>query len=130
MKIKGLCESSDERDDQEAANFPFGDFPKIHRIDSPKHHIKSSENNRKHKYKKPERRRSIDKTENDEATDQPLSNTSDEENEMPVTFEGENAEHHATKKRRNSESEGKPLNMSNHGLLTEQVRIFYVIEYK
>lgn len=120
LKIKGLCESPEEKENSETL-IPFVSRPysKFRKISSPKH-FKPLDGNRKQRIKreKVERGNSSDQEEDADGKDNGLrSNTSDEENEMPVDYEEDN------RRRKQSQPQTKPLNMSSHGMMTGQVRI-------
>lgn len=120
LKIKGLCESPEEKNNSDQPpDFTFGGrgYPKIRKLSSPKQ-FKSTENNRKHKYRKPERRRSPNQEDKENKDSTFANHSSDEENDMPVALDEEN------RKRKTNETMSKPVNMTSHGPLAEQVRIF------
>lgn len=119
LKIKGLCESPEEKENSETP-VPFVSRPysKIRKISSPKH-FRPLDVNRKQKIKreKVERRNSSDlEDEADNKDSGHRSNSSDEENDMPVDYDEDN------RRRKHSQPQTKPLNMSSHGMMTGQVR--------
>lgn len=120
LKIKGLCESPEEKENSETP-IPFVSRPysKFRKISSPKH-FKPLDGNRKQRIKreKVEKGNSSDQEEDADGKDNGLrSNTSDEENETPVDYDEDN------RRRKQSQPQTKPLNMSSHGMMTGQVRI-------
>lgn len=120
LKIKGLCESPEEKENSETP-IPFVSRPysKIRKLSSPKH-FKPLDSHRKQRIKreKVEKGNSSDQEEEADVKDNGHnSNTSDEENEMPIDYEEDN------RRRKQSQPQTKPLNMSSHGMMTGQVRI-------
>ncbi|KAK9744992.1 CENP-B N-terminal DNA-binding domain [Popillia japonica] len=116
LKIKGLCESPEEKDNSDQSpEFAFGGrgYPKLRKLSSPKQ-FKQTENHRKHKYRKPERKQSPDQEDKENKDASFINHSSDEENDMPVALDEE------SRKRKLSETITKPINMTSHGPLAEQ----------
>ncbi|XP_018564062.1 protein tramtrack, beta isoform-like isoform X2 [Anoplophora glabripennis] len=113
LKIKGLCESPDDKENSES---PLPLYCKGGRKSaSPRHFRLADSGNRRAKY----RRTSLQERPSDETPGgcregkaQP-GHSSDEENDMPVALD----EH---KRSRHQPEQTKPLNMSSHGLMTGQ----------
>lgn len=120
LKIKGLCESPEEKENSEIP-VPFVSKPysKVRRISSPKH-FRPLDGNRRQKIKREKAEKSVasDQEEDAEAKDNHAQqdNTSDEDSEMPVDYEDE------SRRRKQGQPQTKPLNMSSHGMMTGQVR--------
>lgn len=120
LKIKGLCESPEEKENSEAT-VPFVSRPysKIRKISSPKH-FKTLDSSRKPRIKKEkvDRGNSSDQDEDIDINKDngQFRNTSDEESENGVEYD------EACRKRKQSHPQTKPLNMSSHGMMTGQVR--------
>lgn len=126
LKIKGLCESPEEKENSKSP-IPFvaRQYSKIRKISSPKH-FKPLDSNRKQRIKreKVERANSSDQEEDVEvSTAAPAAkdngqavHTSDEESESAVDYDED------SRRRKQSQPQTKPLNMSSHGMMTGQVR--------
>ncbi|XP_049819634.1 protein bric-a-brac 1 isoform X2 [Aethina tumida] len=124
LKIKGLCESPDDKEFKEASPQPqpIPLCSKPSRKSSSPKQLKIHDNNRKRKLF----RRSINNNNNNSRTGEESEvedkenigegATSDEENDMPVALD----EH---KKKRLEPEQTKPLNMSSHGILTGQFNV-------
>lgn len=122
LKIKGLCESPEEKEpDSSLPLLPRG-FPKVRRVPSPKQH-KNSEH-RRHKHRRTEKEVSSDKEEERDNKDSViLDNTTDEENDMPGALDEEQ------RKRKFAQNLNKPMNMSSHALLGGQVRTTVLLKH-
>jgi hypothetical protein len=110
LKIKGLCEPPDEKENSpiEPQYFAKG-FSKVRKSSSPKQ-FKPQDNNKRNKQKKPHLDNTSDKEDNGSVD----GHSSDEEHDMPVALN----EH---KRKRAEPEQIKPLNMSSHGIMTGQV---------
>ncbi|KAJ8927860.1 hypothetical protein NQ314_019604 [Rhamnusium bicolor] len=110
LKIKGLCESPDDKENFE---LPLPLYCKGGRKSVSPKHFKVQDNNRKHKF----RRSSLQDRPSDETSDREnkenKGQSSDEENDMPVALD-------EIKRKRLQPEQTKPLNMSSHGLITGQ----------
>lgn len=123
MKIKGLCESPEEKENSETP-VPFVSRPysKIRKISSPKH-FKPLDGSRKQRIKR-------EKADIENLSDQDddgvvkdngqVGHTSEEESENGVDYDED------CRRRKQSHPQTKPLNMSSHGMMTGQVRSHYV----
>ncbi|XP_068892640.1 protein tramtrack, beta isoform-like isoform X3 [Tenebrio molitor] len=109
LKIKGLCEPPDEKENSpiEPQYFAKG-FSKVRKSSSPKQ-FKPQDNNKRNKQKKPHLDNTSDKEDNGSVD----GHSSDEEHDMPVALN----EH---KRKRAEPEQIKPLNMSSHGIMTGQ----------
>lgn len=120
LKIKGLCESPEEKEDTQPAALPYlsRGYSKIRRVVSPKH-SKPLDCNRKFNKFKRDKQENINLSEDEEDVENNkdslvLDTSSDEENDMPVTANEE-------RRRKVTQTQTKPLNMSNHGIIAGQV---------
>ncbi|XP_044269034.1 protein tramtrack, alpha isoform-like isoform X1 [Tribolium madens] len=109
LKIKGLCEPPDEKENSpiEPQYFPKN-FSKVRKSSSPKQ-FKPQDNNKRYKHKKPH----LDNTSDKEDNGSIEAHSSDEEHDMPVALNDH-------KRKRAEPEQVKPLNMSSHGILTGQ----------
>lgn len=121
LKIKGLCESPEEKEDTPSPTLPYlsRGYSKIRRVISPKHVRQLDSINRKFNKFKQQKQETANVSEDEEDVDNKedvlLENSSDEENDMPVTSNEE------SRKRKLTQTQTKPLNMSSHGLIAGQV---------
>lgn len=127
LKIKGLCESPEEKENTESPTLPFiaRGYSKIRKTSSPKHFKPLDANRRQTRSRKNalEKQDLQDEREEDvDDNDEPeLENSSAEEDDMPASLSEE------SRKRKLTPTQTKPLNMSNHGILAGQVRLAYIL---
>lgn len=127
MKIKGLCESPDEKENTESPTLPFiaRGYSKIRRTASPKHFKPIDANRRLTRSRKSELEKQLDLQDREEDVGDKdeieLENSSADEDDMPASLSEE------SRKRKLSPTQTKPLNMSNHGILAGQVRTAYIL---
>lgn len=121
LKIKGLCESPEEKENTETPTLPLiaRGYAKIRRTSSPKHFKPIDANRRQTRSRKNalEKQDLQNREENVEDKDElELDNSSAEDDDMPASLSEE------SRKRKLTHTQTKPLNMSNHGILAGQVR--------
>lgn len=116
LKIKGLCESPEEKENSETP-VPFVSRPysKIRKISSPKH-FKPLDGSRKQRIKREKENLSDQEEDGDVKDNGQAGHTSDEESENGVDYDED------CKRRKQSHPQTKPLNMSSHGMMIGQVR--------
>lgn len=116
LKIKGLCESPEDSENPDDPSVPVLLKAFTRRSLSPKQD-KPSNGGRRHRFKR-ERPEKItaQEDEEDEGRGLEAEDSSDEDNGVPDSVSED------CKRRKVSEPQTKPLNMSNHGILAGQVR--------
>ncbi|KAJ8939031.1 hypothetical protein NQ318_012629 [Aromia moschata] len=112
LKIKGLCESPEDKENSE---LPLPLFCRGTRKSGSPKHFRPLDSNRRHKYRRSATQEgpSDEVSEEDARREKREGQSSDEENDMPVALD----EH---KRKRAQPEQTKPLNMSSHGLITGQ----------
>lgn len=114
LKIKGLCES-EEKENSTSPLF----IPRVHsktsKVASPKHYRKL-DNNKRYKFREFDED-NLSETEEDIKDGIIPENASDDDSDAPLVVD------EGPKRKKVTQAQTKPLNMSSHGLLAEQVSI-------
>ncbi|XP_063915138.1 protein tramtrack, alpha isoform isoform X3 [Zophobas morio] len=109
LKIKGLCEPPDEKENSpNDPQYIAKAYSKVRKPSSPKH-FKTQDNNKRQR-----RKVHLDNTSDNDDNESLNGNSSEEENDMPVGL------NEPKRKRAEPAEQIKPLNMSSHGIMTGQ----------